>query len=296
MGSRVAPKGLDGDDLVKHLQIGLTTVEKLRSKASRTDSVTLDLSNANWFAPTFLTPVSVAYNQLQNNGYDVSVKYPHYAPVKRYLRMIDFPGGTPEPPEHYTNTLPLCLMNTKRDEDAVDIVSEKMGKLIKNQFLSDKDIDQVAWLKYPFGETIDNVDTHSGCDYGALLLQNYPSKSFFDFCIADDGITIPGNYEEHDIPFRTDHEANRMAMEEGISTRQNDDYSRGFGLRTTVEMVCDGLNGEVLLSSRESTLSRRQNNKIKRKAKDRSWNGTIFAARLHPPSDDFSYMEYLMPD
>jgi len=296
MTSRVVPRGLDGDDLINHLRIGLDTKEELRNEAKRNRSVVLDLSNANWFAPTFLTPVSVVYNQLVDEGCDISIDYPNDYQVKSYLNMIDFPEGTPDPPDHYKNTLPLCSMNTNRDADAVDIVSEKMGKLIKNQFLSSTDVDQVMWLKYPFSETIDNVDTHSKCDHGALLIQNYPSKNFFDFCIADDGISIPGNFEQHDIGFPSDDEANRMAMEDGYSTRQTDDGRRGFGLRTTVEMVCDGLKGEVLLSSRGSTLSRDKNNKIKRKIKKQSWDGTIFAARLHPPSDDFSYMEYLMPD
>ncbi|WP_127117883.1 hypothetical protein [Halorubrum sp. PV6] len=296
MTSTVTPSGLDGDDLIKHLQIGLDTKHELRREADESGSVVLDLSSANWFAPTFLTPVSVVYNQLVAEGYDITVRYPDSYQVKRYLKMIDFPEGTPDPPDRYRNTLPLCSMNTSRDADAVDIVSEKMGQLLKDQFLSDSDIDQVMWLKYPFSETIDNVDTHSKCDFGALLIQNYPSKNFFDFCIADDGISIPGNFEEHNITFPSDDEANRMAMEDGYSTRQTDDGRRGFGLRTTVEMVCDGLMGEVLISSRDSTLSRYRNNKITREIKSRSWSGTIFAARLHPPSDDFSYIEYLMPD
>jgi len=290
----VSPTGLTGDSLVYHYRIALKTARELHEVAQTSDEIELDLSDAEWFAPTFLAPTSVIYNQLEQAGVDISIRYPDDYRVKRYLKMIDFPSGTATPSKEYTNTLPLCLMNTSREEDVIDIIASKMRELIKNEFLSES--GNSMWLNYPLGEVIDNVDVHSRCDYGTLLIQNYPSKEALDLCIADDGISIPGNYERSDIDFDNDVEAVRMAMEDGVSTREGDGGQRGFGLRTTVEMICDGLDGQVFLSSRGGSLFRNQNSGPYKRFGNSRWGGTVFAARLYPPEEDFSYLGYITPD
>lgn len=289
----IEPSDLDNDRLKSQYRVALNTVEKMRGTPSKKDII-LDLTAAEWFTPTFLVPVSVVISKLMNKGKNVDVRYPISHGVSSYLNMIDFPTGTTNPSEEFQNILPLFSIDTTSDENAIEAVDSKMRDLIRNQFMSE--VDKVNWLQYPFGEIIDNVDTHSKCNFGALLIQNYPQKQFLDFCIADDGISIPGSYEEFGTEFDSDEDAIRMALEEGVSTRPDTGGKRGYGLRTTAEMICSGLDGQVLLSSRETTVFRDGNHTKSNDQKDIPWKGTVFAARVYPPSEDFSYLDYMSPD
>jgi hypothetical protein len=145
----------------------------------------------------------------------------------------------------------------------------------------------------PIGELLDNVDQHSRCDYGFATVQYYPKKDRLDFCIVDDGITIPGNYEEYEIDFETDLGAVKQALTKGLSTKTEDDpmgRSRGTGLRTTANIICDGLSGELLVSSRRGTIHKRDGiNEIDHCY----WDGTVIFGRLNVPKSNFDYTQYI---
>lgn len=79
-----------------------------------------------------------------------------------------------------------------------------------------------------------------------------------------------------------------MALEEGVSTKSKD---RGYGLRTTADLVCNGLGGDVLLSSRSGLVWKNQSNRWTDNSKN--WDGTTFIARLYPPPDDFDIYRYV---
>lgn len=140
---------------------------------------------------------------------------------------------------------------------------------------------------YPVSEIIDNVSEHSNCDVGFVMVQNYPNKECIDLCISDNGISIPGNYEDYGIDFTADADAVQKALQ-GLSTKGE---GRGYGLRTTSNLVCEGLGGFVLLSSREGTVYRQQD-RVSTFSSD-LWDGTTFIARLYPPSAGFDLYEYL---
>lgn len=290
---RVEVGKLTGDSIVAHFRTAQQTRNRLLEVAEDHDSIVLDLSAAEWFTPTFLTPISVTYNQLTENGTKINIQYPDYGTTS-YLEQIRFPSGTAEPSENYKNHLPLCLMNTGLDEDVIEIVGSKVRELLTERFYSD--YEKIHWIHYPISEVIDNVDYHSGCDFGALLVQHYPKKEALDICIADDGVSIPGSYDDYGIEFEDDETAIRMAAEEGVSTRPETGLERGYGLRTTVEMICDGLNGQVMLSSRQATIFRNRNAASKTILSDFRWSGTVFAARLNMPEEEFNYLDYMTPD
>lgn len=291
----VSPQPLSGNNLRSQYRIALRTRNKLLSAGTRDSRVILDISRSQFFLPTFLAPICVTCNQLTRSGCEVSVKEPPSYPIKSYLNQIKFPLGTEKPGEEYDNQIPLCLMNTELEDGVVEIISGELTKLLKKCLTSMKQEHGIEWIKYPITEIIDNVDDHSNCNYGAVIVQNYPTKEFLDICIADDGISIPGSYDTYDVSYDDDLDAIQKAMVEGISTKPNTGHLRGFGLRTTVEMVCDGLSGEVFLSSRNATISRIRNRDSSEICHDMDWSGTVFAARLHPPDDDFHYLDYVSP-
>jgi hypothetical protein len=288
------PRGLINDSLLSQYQSALEIAQDLPDVADLSEEVIIDLRGADWFTPTFLVPISVLYNQARDAGVEFQIRFPFDYQVRSYLEQIGFPEGAPRPPERYKNHLPLCSVNTELEEDTFEIVSKKLRNLIK-QFLGERNLEGINWLTYPIGEIIDNSDQHSNCDFGSLLIQYYPTKEALDVCIVDDGISIPANFERYGIDFDSDEEAVRMAMVEGRSTRPDAGHERGYGLRTTVEMICDGLNGKVLLSSRGATLFRSSNNGVDARLGDYQWDGTVFAARLYPPTEEFDYLPYVTP-
>jgi hypothetical protein len=287
---RIPVSSLDNGSLLSQYRTALCTRDAMFN--CEENEMLLDLSSAEWFAPTFLTPISVAYNRLVSDGKDIQIQYPRQQGAKAYLDQIHFPEGVAEPTDKHDNHLPLCLMNTDSNRDVVEIVGRKIRELVRKQF-SSLSKSGVMWITYPLNEIIDNVDYHSQCDFGALLIQRYPSKEQIDICIADDGISIPGSFDTYDVDYDSDEDAVRQALQEGISTRRDTGYERGYGLRTTAEMVCDGINGQIMLSSREATLYRDGHSGPHCRLNDNHWNGTVFTARLNVPDDDFDYKDYI---
>lgn len=293
MTTTIRPSGLNNDKLFPQFRTALSTKYKMEEAVDEGDSIILDLSRAEWFAPTFLTPISVIVNQYRSSGHDIRVQFPRKRGVSKYLDMIDFPEGTASPSEKYDNTLPLCSFETESERDVINSVASKMRDILREQFL--EETGEITWLEYPFSEIIDNVDTHSQCDFGSLLVQNYPGKEFLDLCIADDGISIPGSYREFDIDIESDEDALRKALEDGISTRPDSGMDRGYGLRTTSDMICSGLDGTVFLSSQSASLIQYPDTTYS-SDNDYKWDGTVFAARVYTPDDDFNYLDYITPN
>lgn len=285
------PIGLSNDDLLGQYQTAVRTRTKLLEGAANGENLLLDLSDAEWLVPTFLTPMSVLYNRLQEEGHSIKIRFPQGHGQQIYLSQIGFPEGAVRPEERYDNSLPLCLLNTDANEDAAEIVGGKIRALLKRH-LPDLPPGAITGINYPITEMVDNVDQHSVCGHGALLVQYYPKKECLDICVADDGLSIPGSYDRHGIVFESHEDALRKALA-GVSTKEDYGHDRGYGLRTTTKMVCQGLNGQILLSSRDATLLRIQNEEPKLIPDRWHWDGTVFAARLDLPEKEFKWQKYV---
>lgn len=287
----ITPTTLTNDDLFTQLKCVLETKDEMLQYDTGVGDIVINLSRVDWFTPAFLAPFSVVYNELMHGGVNVEISFPPEYGSREYLNQICFPEGTHDPTNNFQNHIPLCLMSSDHGQSIIESVGRKVRELVRENYssFSSGAIDGVT---YPIKETIDNVDCHSQCHFGTLLIQNYPNKPFLDICVADDGISIPGSYDQHETEYDTDTEAIQLALQ-GVSTRPDTGHMRGYGLRTTVNMICDGLNGEVLISSRNAVINRQGNDVTERTFENLHWDGTIFVARLYEPDDDFNYLEYL---
>lgn len=197
--------------------------------------------------------------------------------------------GSTNPTNTHQNDLPLCRLNTRSGPASVERVGSKMTDLL-TKALADS-VESISAIRYPVNELVDNVDQHSRCANGALLVQNYPNKPFIDICVADDGIGILGSYEENDKAVDDDEEALRRALE-GDSTKSTGG-DRGYGIKTTTEMVCDGLGGEILFASGEAAVHKRGSEAYDSFGTPADWPGTVFMARPKRPDETFNYMNYV---
>ena len=280
--------GLTGDDPLHHYERACETYRALQDADNATE-IRLDLTDAQWMIPIYLSPVAVAIQQLKNTGVDVTVQCSDK--IQGYIDQIGFPNGYIHPSESYKNALPLCRLNTDADADAIEIVGSKIYDLLRTH-LPNQPSGVLTGLQYTITEIIDNVDQHSQCRHGTLLVQQYPEKDTVDICVADDGISIPGAYDAFGIEYADTVDALRKALR-GVSTKPDAGHERGYGLRTTTKMACEGLHGSILLSSNDATLYKDGTDEPRVVLPDQQWPGTIFAARLNLPDGEFEWSQYV---
>lgn len=95
-----------------------------------------------------------------------------------------------------------------------------------------------------------NITEHSESDRGYIFAQAYPTKGFLDVCIADRGVSLLGSYEKlPDNEILSDMEAIKAANRGLSSKNLPDAENRGFGIRTSKQMLIHGLGGQYLMIS-----------------------------------------------
>ncbi|MFC7098857.1 hypothetical protein [Halobaculum marinum] len=288
----VTVSGLTGYSITDHYRKAIRAIDRI-GELEEGSSITIDLSNNNWFTPVFLTPLSVKLNQLRNRGTEVSVNLPRHTGIQIYMDQIGFPFGANNPRQQYKRHLPLCRLNTDDDDDAIDVIGQELRRIIKRHF-GGLDAGQTQGINLPISEIIDNVDQHSECNCGAVLVQQYEDRGCLDICIVDDGVTIPGNFEKHGKEFDSDYDAIRLAATGEVSTRGNEGHrARGYGIRSMTKLITDGLNGKVLISSRDATHFHAAGQSPRQVLHGRSWAGTLFLGRMDLPGEDFRVNDYV---
>lgn len=202
--------------------------------------------------------------------------------------------GKEEPKWSKKTYLPLIRLNTPGEKTASEIAGSTIRNLL-NKLVSQAGDVRVDGVYLPIGELLANVEDHSRCQHGFATVQYYPKKERLDMCIVDDGITIPGNYEAYNFEFDTDEEAVRKALTHGLSTKAEMDASgrrRGTGLRTVAKVICEGLDGELLVSSRHGTVQQEDN--VVKSVSGCNWDGTVIFGSLNVPPSDFEISKYIV--
>ena len=269
----------------------IETINRLETAAAKNRNIQLDMSDVEWISSIYSTPLATAICRIRDRGTRVRIRKPSDDGVRMYLDTIDFPEGTEKPSWPNKTYLPLIQLN-RDGRSAIDAAGSTLRKLIK-KLVSGVDDVSVSGIYLPIGELLDNIEDHSQCDHGFATVQYYSRKQRLDICIVDDGISIPGNFEQYGHDFQSDSQAVRKALVEGLSTKPERDAkgrNRGTGLRTTSNIICDGLNGEIILSSRGGTVYRGDS---LNSTDEFQWDGTVIFGSLNVPRGDFNYLDYV---
>ena len=107
--------------------------------------------------------------------------------------------------------------------------------------------------------------------------------------MLDRGITITGKYKKVGIIYN-DLEALKNAME-GKSTKP--EKTRGSGLRTFVNMIINGFNGEIVIISGNAISYASKNNKPIVQKMSVYWKGTIVAFRIPKTLKPIKYVQFI---
>ena len=203
---------------------------QLRSEARATNK--LDLSTIAWFYPTLLLPLGLYIRQNR----DIEVVSPNDPGVSNYFDIITKTN------EADVNKSYIPIIKIPRNIHELD--TNKLNCFAEN-------CGGKTPLQYFIGELITNIYEHSSFSTAYVMAQRYLKRGFIEFCIIDNGISIPKSYEAAGIALENDKAALDYALE-GKSTKNIE--GRGHGLRSSISLLTSGMNGACLIISRRGGL------------------------------------------
>ncbi|MFA6304383.1 MAG: hypothetical protein WCV73_02415 [Patescibacteria group bacterium] len=252
------------------------------------EDLNFDLNKLVWVSPLLVLPIS-AYIGSTNSSYNLD-----NCSVKEYLSIINFPKG---------------IDSVSSLDEAMQINKSyiPIGKLIKNLGIERERLESMfskmiykvvdtsaqgarSAIYYPIEELVGNIFEHSKKEEGFIFGQYYPKKEYLDICIVDRGRGLKGSYKEEQNIIITDAEAINRVMS-GHSVKS--DIERGYGVRTSKRVVCEGLGGSFILLSGSVALISSQNQDKIVELPNFYWQGVIVAYRIPKPIKSFDISKYV---
>lgn len=252
------------------------------------EKLEFDLSYLNWVFPLLILPISAYINETQS---EVKIDI---CTIKSYLEKISFPKGVnsissfQRKIQKYKTYIPISVLNKKEmvDRERLEsLFSEKIYETLGNVSGAQNAVC------YPIAELITNIFEHSKKESGFIFGQFYPNKNYLDICIVDCGRGFAKTYKEEKELKLSDAEAITEAMR-GNSVKK--DKERGYGIRTSKEVICKALKGGgfILISGSSALVSTGQGEKLVA-LPDFYWQGTIIAYRIPKPTGSIDISPYI---
>ncbi|MHB1806889.1 MAG: hypothetical protein ACYCR2_07815 [Thermoplasmataceae archaeon] len=204
-------------------------------------------------------------------------------------------------PNWWKNGIPLSNLirtgNTYIPFSKIPLQVQKfadLGTKIYNLISDYKPVGGTNAFKYLMSELIDNMYQHSEFNIAYTMCQVIRKKKYVEICFLDNGISIPGNFERHEIDFKDDPTAIKMAVD-GISTKGDyESGERGFGLQSTLNMYCEGAQAEAMVVSRNGIYYKNSKEyELYNLNADQLFLGTIISIKFPIRSKDIEYIRYL---
>lgn len=195
----------------------------------------IDLSRATWFCPTTLLPLG---SYILNKRNSVQYIPPVDNKVSRYLSIM-------LNDQKYQTKTPTFMPMAKLPPDLQE--GNKFLSQLSEFHQRGKDFGGENAFNYIMGEIVTNIYEHSHFTEAWVMVQRYDRAKMVELCFFDNGVTIPGSFEKNEVHFERDIDALIKAVS-GKSTKGGKE--RGYGLSTSIELLKNGLNGELLLVSR----------------------------------------------
>lgn len=245
---------------------------QLRNNSLKTGK--MDLSIINWFYPTSLLPLGIF---IKNNP-DLSIVPPVDLSVLYYYNIITKGEWLHSPNRSYIPIVQIPHNENQRE------------KIFEPLYSESETIGGLNAFNYFIGELVDNICQHSIFSDAYIMAQKYETKRFTEVSIIDDGISIPGAFENAGFEF-DDTKALFEAIN-GHSTKS--DVERGFGLRTSLKLLTKGLHGECLIVSRRGGLIVTDEKKtLYNMDKNHEFSGTLICVRVPYIYKDVNIYDYI---
>lgn len=194
----------------------------------------IDLSDMDFVYPTTLLPLAIF---IKDNG--IKYKGPVNPEVANYLELMI--KGKGQLNKGLSSYIPLISLPQKEEES--DIYYKELAGYL-GEWLSN--IYNV--LEYVVYELVNNVYQHSKCTNAYIMAQRYEKRGLVELALIDNGITIAGS-------LRSSGRINDKVSDSSAICKALEGYSakpepgRGYGLSTSIRMITEELQGEVLMVS-----------------------------------------------
>lgn len=278
----------NNDDVLENLYETLSVLSKMSIEFRETKTISLDFSEVEWVIPCSIILISnKIMSMLDKGATSVTYRPSKISSVRKYMEAIGFPLGVQEDGNSFVSI--KHFSNNPKDKNQINT---KMNELL-NSIQEKIPAEFGSSVMYILGELSDNIDNHSKFKSASLMAQFFPKKRKIDIAVFDDGITIPGSYEESKIIFESDTDAIKKAVFEGISTKKDEEF-RGYGLRTCRKLSTKGLDGELHIISRKGILLIKPKEDPKfYDLEENPLDGTFLYIRLDQPSEKIDIHKYV---
>lgn len=269
------------DSLIAQLAALYKTFKDIPPK----ENLEFDLSELSWFCPLLILPLSAyinttdsKYSKNQNQSYLDTVKFP---------QGVDSLSSFEQQVQQHKTFIPVSALKREKGQEREQLESLFIGMVYK--IIGSVPGAQNA-IYYPLAELITNIFDHSKQNVGFIFGQFYPKKNYLDICIADCGRGLAGAYKQEKNLILSDENAIKEVMQ-GNSTKPNNE--RGYGVRTSQKVVCEGLGGDFVIISGEAALISANKSEKLVFLKDFYWQGVIIAYRIPKPAGPIDISAYL---
>lgn len=266
----------------------LASLYKTLKDTNSGESVNFDLCQLEWACPLLILPLSSYVKSTTSQITTDECK------ISQYLTAIDFPDGVDSVSEleqmmqSYKNYIPISVLRRETGEDRERL--ESMFATIVFKALDKTPPGTSNVIYHPISELVTNIFEHSQQNTGHLFGQLYPKKNYLDICIVDGGRGLQKTYQEEKDLILSDKDSIIEAMK-GNSVKPGKE--RGYGIRTSRNLVCDGLNGDfILISGSAALISNKNSNRIV-VFDDFYWQGVIIAYRIPKPNKPIDISPFL---
>lgn len=282
----------------------LVQVVEQTSQAKRGDTVVWDFRNVSFLHPLFLAPLAIFRQQAgwEIRCEDIALQMQSYLNGIHFDRMLHFENATRETAEYVMaqyvdrNYIPLCSFSmTDENKDAFCSIARNI--IVRQTCIGASVTTPVSYF---LSELIDNIYEHSGSPNGYLFSQYLEHEQCINLCIADNGITIPGNYKRAELyQQEIDNdpaEALRLANEGRSTKNRPETENRGYGISTSKRMLVEGLGGSFFMLSGSAfhRYERQSLNYYANISRFFRWDGTLILLRVPVNAPEgFNYINYL---
>lgn len=240
----------------------------------------LDLSDVTFFRPNTLLPLCNLISEKHLRP--IQIEYPENDNASSYLITILRGSASGKTSNSYIPAVSL----PKDFKECVGLLQKIYRLQQEDQSICGGELP----YKYVIEEMVDNIYQHSCFTRASVMAQKYPFLGFVELCFCDDGITIPTNYMKYGLKFEP-VDALYQALN-GLSTKE--EMMRGFGLRTSLRLFVDVLNGEFFIASGAAAIYLTRDYKLGiNLTKDNQMNGTLVSLKVPYPSSLIPYDEFI---
>ena len=241
-------------------------------QANDTEKVIFDLRHITKLYPLIITAIS---SYITENKSDFLL--PANTKITNYLESIHFPYGIDSSKRinhKGNNFIPLSYIRERAGASERDKILFSFLNLIYGL------IGQIEGIKnaffYPLAELVENIFEHSKKDYGCMFGQINEEEKYVEICIADNGRGIRGSYKEEINLDISDEEALGYCLI-GQSTKG---YERGYGVRTSKRVICEGFKGDFMLLSGQAVYAASGKEDFSPPLPGFNWKGVIISYRI----------------